>query len=124
MKELPIRKFTTVVSYLNEPVTITKDGRAIGTFTPMYEAVQTSQIGTFTMTNSSATPDEVAQVQEMWKGASVDEPVKKAIEPDKAKVQRGRLTKGLGQLPGEDPDKTFDPSFGRSKPAPKPGKGK
>lgn len=59
-----------------------------------------------------------------WK-ASMDEPVKKAIEPDKVKVQDGKLRKGLGPLPGEKEARTLlekPDSYHSWNPAPKPGK--
>jgi hypothetical protein len=94
MKTLPIRKFTTVVSYLTEAVAITNDGKVIGTFTPAQN------------------------------GGHVEEPVKKAIEPDKAKEVGGQMRKGLGPLPGEAPTPTRpDPAYQRFNPVPKP-KGK
>jgi len=55
------------------------------------------------------------EVWKKYKEATVDE-VKKAIEPDKTKVSRGRLSKGLGELPGDAPKKD-----GEFKPKPSSG---
>lgn len=104
MKEVPIRRFTTVVGYLSEPVTITKDGQALGVYRPI---------------DTPALTEPYSQVRPMMKEAAVDEPVKKAIEPDKVKPKAdGTLRKGLGPLPGEEPDRTYR-DF---RPAPKPKK--
>ena len=111
MKELPIRRFTTVVGYLSEEVIITKDGKPIGTFTPL--KVFTDKVDA-----------SVANILQVAKEATMpEEPVKKAIESDKTKVDNsGQLRKGLGNLPGEGPvhtDYGYDRSF---RPVPKPGK--
>lgn len=104
MKELPIRKFTTVVGYLTETVTITVDGRPIGTYTPIWKT-------------------EVK--------AHMDEPIRKAIEPEQVKQTDGRLSKGLGTLPGQPAPKPVIEGQGIAggvypsrpfTPAPKPGK--
>lgn len=95
MKELPIRRFTTVVDYLVEETIITKGGVAIGTYRPW------------------SPPVEVAG------GVAVmDDTARKAIEPDKTKVERGQIRKGLGDLPGEERKEV------QWRPVPKPGKPK
>jgi len=105
MKELPIRKFTSVVGYLTEAVTITSNGRPIGTYTP---------------TDSAA-----IEVIHLPKEATVED-VKKAIETDRvSREPRGRLTKGLGDLPGEPPSRPVDEVLPYQRifsPAPKPKK--
>lgn len=105
MKELPIRKFTTVVGYLTEAVSITLDGRIIGVYHPTVTGYTTEEL-------KPHQPKEVP----------VDD-INKAIEPDRVKESRGRLTKGLGDIPGQT-EKRVDPQFGKSQPAPKPGKAK
>ena len=117
MKELPIRKFTVVAGYLTDPVTVTLDGRPIGTYTPVRADNATEQYQQF-----HASVLGVAGVLDLGKNvteATVDE-VKKAIEPDKVRESRGRLTKGLGEVPGLTPKP--DPTFAQFRPAPKPGK--
>ena len=59
----------------------------------------------------------------------MDKTVKKAIEPETVKeTDKGKLTKGLGEMPWDlppQPRPPADPSsgrFGSSRPAPKPGK--
>lgn len=56
----------------------------------------------------------------------MEEPIKKAIEPDKAKPSKNnpdKLSKGLGPLPGETPSTWEDlDSYRRFTPAPKPKK--
>lgn len=65
--------------------------------------------------------------------APMEKTVKKAIEPEAVKeTDKGKLTKGLGEMPWESPTKPVptgpDPGhrtgdrFGSSRPAPKPGK--
>jgi hypothetical protein len=100
MKEVPLRRFTTVVSYLTEPVMVTKDGEAIGAFTPIDKVANIHK-----------------QAHEMEN--TMDDTARKAIEPDKTKVERGQIRKGLGDLPGEAKDAPKTPEF---RPAPKPGK--
>lgn len=108
MKNLPIRKFTTVVGYLTEAVAITIDGRVIGVYTPMERTPGQVIAGTIDLG-----PD-VTEV-------TVDT-VRKALEPEQVKVQpSGKLSKGLGTIPGQEPPtdiKQFRPTFN---PAPKPG---
>lgn len=114
MKELPIRRFTTVVSYLTEPVSITKDGMAIGVFLPGDQY----QKGQSELLMEQLTVDRLEM-----KEASMDNTAKKAIEPDRVKESRGKISKGLGDLPGEPKREAIkDSSFGHSRPAPKPGK--
>ena len=108
MKELPIRKFTVVAGYLTEAVTVTLDGRPIGTYTPV-RADHAPMLGVTGVLDLGPNVTE----------ATVDE-VKKAIEPDKVRESRGRLTKGLGEVPGVTPKP--DPTFAQFRPAPKPGK--
>lgn len=64
--------------------------------------------------------------ERMNKEASMDEPVKKAIEPDRVKVgPEGKLRKGLGPLPGEKEARALlekPDSYHSWSPAPKPGK--
>ena len=94
MKEVPLRRFTTVVSYLTEAVYITKDGVPLGVFAP-------------------GTPDF------LLKERTMDDTARKSIEKDQTKVERGQVRKGLGDLPGETKDAPRTPEF---RPAPKPGK--
>lgn len=55
-----------------------------------------------------------------YKEASVDEPVKKAIEKDQVKPEgRGKLSKGLGEIPGRPVDPAMSEAWARSQPAPK-----
>lgn len=62
--------------------------------------------------------DDVDQIRNFYhEEAAVEEPIKKAIEPDKTREVKGQLRKGLGPLPGEEKSD----NFGRPKPAPKPG---
>lgn len=112
MKELPIRKFTTVVEFLTEPTTITNNGAAIGQFLPK---VWLDKVPTIPVRDRAVGEG----------GVNVDD-VKKAIEPDKVKIQERpgkppELSKGLGDIPGMT---RSDPTFGQSRPAPKPGKTK
>lgn len=123
MKELPIRKFTTVVGFLTEPTTITNNGEAIGQFLPK---VWLDKVPTIKLGETTVRP---ALDLTGYKEEPVDD-VKKAIEPDKVKESKGRLTKGLGDIPGET-EKRVDPQIERndrgigwSRPAPKPGKSK
>ena len=74
MKEVPLRRFITVVPYLTEPVSITRDGERLGMFYP---------------DASRSTMDDTAR---------------KSIEKDQTKVERGQIRKGLGDLPGERKD--------------------
>jgi hypothetical protein len=85
MKELPIRKFTTVVGYLTEEVTITMDGQPIGTYRPLSGG---NGVTGMIDLGSDVSPKTVNEIR-------------KAIEPDKVKRQPdGTLTKGLGEIPG------------------------
>ena len=52
-----------------------------------------------------------------YKEASVEEPVKKELDIERAKPVNGQLRKGLGPLPGESRDQTIR-DF---RPVPKPG---
>jgi hypothetical protein len=113
MKELPIRKFTTVYEFLADDTIITKDGQPIGVYTPI------------DLWNRTA-----GALNKMVKEASMEEPIKKAIEADEVKsTPRGQLRKGLGEIPGDPtataPEKHYPMgTFGGPKAAPKPGKGK
>lgn len=89
----------------------------------------TSNLSQFNQDVVAWTQDPKArrEFDKAYKEASMDDIAKKAIEPDKVKPDgRGQLRKGLGDLPGEshEPKPTVqrDPSFGHSRPAPKPGK--
>lgn len=106
MKELPIRRFTTVVGYLTEDTVITKDGSPIGVYRPLNK--------------DTLSDTDLSKIWEHLEEVPMDESVKKAIEPDKAQVKRGAIRKGLGDLPGEtldrkptleqrDPYKEFQP---------------
>lgn len=114
MKELPIRKFTVVAGYLTEAVTVTLDGRPIGTYTPV-RADHAPMLGVTGILDLGTNVTE----------ATVDE-IKKAIEPEKVRQSRGRLTKGLGDVPGVTPSSEVlgykGPTFTEFRPAPKPGK--
>lgn len=74
---------------------------------------------------ANASPPPIYPVDPVKKAinweASVDEPVKKAIEPEKVRTtgNKNKLSKGLGEIPGLT-DKTEDP-YRRFTPAPKPG---
>lgn len=112
MKDLPIRKFTTVVGYLTEAVAITIDGKKVGVYTPLVRQAGEVIAGTI---------DLGPNVTE----ATVDE-IKKAIEPEQVKVvrpgtptEKPKLSKGLGDVPGLTKDHD---EIGWSRPAPKPGK--
>ena len=100
MKEVPLRRFTTVVSYLTQPVMVTKDGEPIGAFTPIAMVANIHK-----------------QAHEVEK--NMDDTARKSIEKDQTKVERGQVRKGLGDLPGEAKDAPRTPEF---RPAPKPGK--
>jgi len=91
MKKVPIRNFTTVVGYLTEPVLVTNGNETIGVFNPM----------------------SLGQAQPMTLEDVTTKEVRKAIEPDRVKVDQGKLTKGLGEIPGkkeDDPFKRFSPA--------------
>lgn len=111
MKEVPIRRFTTVVNYLTEPVNITNNGETIGFYTPL--------------SHLSAIAKDVPVIESI-KEASVQDPVKKAIEIEKPRVDKtGQIRKGLGPLPGEptgEPTLDVDRTYREFRPVPKPGK--
>ena len=78
----------------------------------------TSNLSQFNQDVVAWTQDPEARrvFDQTYKEASVDDTAKKAIEPDQTKVSRGKVTKGLGELPGEpkptierDPYKDFRP---------------
>lgn len=49
----------------------------------------------------------------------MDSEIRKAIEPDKVKQDRGKLSKGLGEIPGRKVDPSMVDAWTRSEPAPK-----
>jgi len=110
MKTISVRALSREAGNITEPVLVLHDRRIIGTYTPL------TVLG------------EVTGVLDLGKNmteATVDE-VKKAIEPDKVRESRGRLTKGLGEVPGVTPSSEVlgykGPTFTEFRPAPKPGK--
>ena len=107
MKEVPIRRLTTVIPYLTEKVVVTNAGQPIGTYTPFSAPIPVGD-------------DVLPGILEFYEGSDMKEPVKKAIEPDAVKQQPdGRLSKGLGDLPGETAPEPKGVWSG--KPVPKPG---
>lgn len=102
MKILTLRAFAREAPTLTEAVLVTHNRRAIGQFSPV-------------------PPDDQIPVIYMEGAAMAEEPVKKAIQPDRVKTDdRGRLSKGLGPLPGEE----SRDAYREFKPVPKPGKTK
>lgn len=96
MKTIGLRTLYKEASHLTEEVLVLQDRRVIGSFKPFINDLE---------------------------DVAMDESAKKAIEPDNVKKEpRGRLSKGLGDLPG-DPKPTIqrDP-YVEFKPAPKPGR--
>lgn len=54
------------------------------------------------------------------KEVPMDDIARKAIEPEKVKPEgRGKLSKGLGELPGQKVDPAMSDAWTRSQPAPK-----
>ena len=92
MKELGAREFRTAWTGLTgEVVRVTSRGRTLGHWVP---------------------GDSLEVLME--------EPVKKAIEPDQAKSDsRGKLSKGLGEVPGRRVDPAMNEAWARSQPSPK-----
>lgn len=93
MKTIGLRSLYRVAPTLTEPVLVIHDRKTIGQFSPI-------------------PPDDKIPVVKLLEGTMTEQPIKKAIEPDKAKPdQGGQLRKGLGPLPGEsrDPYREFRP---------------
>jgi len=108
MKTVGLRSLYSVAPSITEPVLVLHDRRIIGTYTPV-RADHAPMLGVTGVLDLGPNVTE----------ATVDE-VKKAIEPDKVRESRGRLTKGLGEVPGLTPKP--DPTFAQFRPSPKPGK--
>lgn len=93
MKTVSLRALSRDGPTITEDVLVLHGRRIIGTFSPFAQEVP------------------------------MDDIARKAIEPQEVKVQpSGRLSKGLGTIPGQEPPtdiKQFRPTFN---PAPKPGK--
>lgn len=98
MKIVTLRTFSREAPDIDETVLVTHERRVIGQYTPV---------------------PKVLDIPTISLEASMDESVKKAIEPEQVKERRGKLSKGLGELPGEnhepkptierDPYKDFRP---------------
>jgi len=100
MKTMGLRRLYQEAPSLTEEVWVVQGGVVIGTYTPNHK----------------------------WEDVRMEEPVKKAIEPDEVKVERPgkpggepKLSKGLGDIPGVNKEPARD-TFGYARPAPKPGK--
>jgi len=104
MKTVGLRSLYSVAPSITEPVLVLHDRRIIGTYTPSHSDGEVTGVLGLGKHVTEATVDEV----------------KKAIEPDKVRESRGRLTKGLGEVPGVTPKP--DPTFAQFRPAPRPGK--
>lgn len=104
MKTISLRSLAREAPMLTEAVLVTHDRRVVGRYTPnAFEADVAAwmQDPVFKAEHDKAKEELVTE-----------QPIKKAIEPDKAKPdQGGQLRKGLGPLPGEsrDPYKEFRP---------------
>jgi hypothetical protein len=95
-------EFRTTFHKLDKPATVTRFGKPIGTWIPAGSV-------------SRMADEEVGPMEE---------PVKKAIEPEQVKREpRGKLSKGLGEIPGvtRDVDPSMADAWTRSQPDPKPG---
>jgi hypothetical protein len=117
MKTVGLRTLYQVAGSLTEEVLVTQGRAVIGKYTPFtLETVSNMDMGEIW--------DHLEKVPDFKETSMAEEPVKKAIEPDKVRGvnnKPGKLSKGLGPLPGEDPQ---DQAFKEFRPAPKPGKGK
>jgi len=106
MKTIGLRSLYSVAPFITEPVLVLHDRRIIGTYTPVSGAGELTGVLDMGPNVTEATVDEI----------------RKAIEPDKVRESRGRLTKGLGDVPGLQNENTTFPvkEYQEFRPAPKP----
>jgi hypothetical protein len=105
MKTISLRGFSRDAPTINEEVLILHNRRVVGRFTPFNK--------------ETALSFDMADVWDHLEDAPMEEPVKKELNKEAPKVdQSGNLRKGLGPLPGEDPNL----SFREFRPVPKPKK--
>lgn len=63
---------------------------------------------------------DLSKVWDQLEEVPMDDIAKKAIEPERVKPEpKGRLSKGLGELPGKKVDPSMAGAWSRSKPSPK-----
>lgn len=99
MKTVGLRSLYQVAPFLTEDVVVLHDRRIIGRYSP------------------------IPPTEELI----MEETIRKAIEPDQVKERRGRLTKGLGEVPGlttpdrfeRQPDQLMRDAWSHSQPVPK-----
>lgn len=112
MKTMSLRGLARKAPEITEDTLITFQGKVIGTYKPNWGALQ--------FDDPLLSPEQFREIQ---KEASMDEPIKKAIETERAKpsANPNKLSKGLGEVPGlTDKSPTVDP-YHAFRPAPKPG---
>jgi hypothetical protein len=111
MKIISLRKLARDAPDLTEAVLVLHNRRAIGQFTPMPSDDQIPVI--------DVVAKAVKSREESGGTAMPEEPIRKELAKEAPKVdQSGQLRKGLGPLPGEDPNK----SYREFRPVPKPKK--
>lgn len=93
MKTIGLRSLYKLAPTITEDVLVTHDRRIIGQFTPLQEVGPALVHRSIEATSGPATYS--------YKEAVMDDTVKKAIEPDQVKENRGKLSKGLGEVPGD-----------------------
>jgi hypothetical protein len=106
VKTIGLRTLYKEASMLTEEVLVLQDRRVIGSFKPFTK-------------DTALDADVWPHLEEV----PMDDIAKRALEPDQTKREpRGRLSKGLGPLPGEAPAEPASHDHYREfRPAPKPG---
>lgn len=122
MKTISLRSLSRRAPELTEEVLVLHNRLILGTFRPIPPTEPFDVVGVL-----SGEIGDIEAAEDNRKEFEVDEPVRKEVQKEQVKPEpRGRLSKGLGDVPGvtgeagpERVDRTMTDAWTRSKPAPK-----